>query len=117
MIDLLGEGKQYVGTLYIGGTHPAGNGGAWISAVFGLCGIHCAQETITIDPHLPAHWTKVSLPLIFRGQRVRITLTHETVQVTPNPLLETPLTISVNGEVAPIHASEGTTLSYTENNR
>ena len=33
-IDLMGEGKQYVGPLYIGGTHPTGNGGAWMSAVF-----------------------------------------------------------------------------------
>ena len=31
-IDLTGEGKQYVGTLYIGGTHPAANGGAWMAA-------------------------------------------------------------------------------------
>ena len=52
-IDLTGEGKQYVGTLYIGGTHPAGNGGAWMSAVFGLCGIQAAGETLAIQPHLP----------------------------------------------------------------
>jgi hypothetical protein len=33
-IDLTGEGKQYVGTLYIGGTHAAGSGVD--AAVFGL---------------------------------------------------------------------------------
>ena len=38
-IDLDGAGKQYVGDLYIGGTHPAAQGGAWQSVIFGLCGI------------------------------------------------------------------------------
>jgi nigerose phosphorylase len=45
-IDLMGEGKEYVGTLCMGGTHPAGNGGAWMSAVFGLCSIHLSDEGI-----------------------------------------------------------------------
>jgi nigerose phosphorylase len=62
-IDLTGIGKQYVGTLYIGCTHPAGSGGAWMSAVFGLCGIHCTDNTTRITPHLSAHWKKVTLPL------------------------------------------------------
>ena len=48
-IDLAGDGKQYVGSLYIGGTHPAGNGGAWMSAVFGLCGIDCVGDVISIN--------------------------------------------------------------------
>jgi len=41
-IDLTGEGKEYVGTLYIGGTHPAANGGAWMSAVLGIVWHHRA---------------------------------------------------------------------------
>jgi len=80
-IDLTGKGKQYVGTLYIGGTHPAANGGAWMSAVFGLCGIHCDNNIMRINPHLPAHWKKVALPLAFQGQKFRITLTHDAVNI------------------------------------
>lgn len=80
-IDLAGEGKQYVGTLYIGGTHPAGNGGAWMAAVFGLCGVRCADGEITARPHLPAHWKKVSLPLVYRGQKVRLNLTGDVVTI------------------------------------
>ena len=37
-IDLTGESNNIVGTLYIGGTHPAANGGAWMSAVLGFAG-------------------------------------------------------------------------------
>jgi trehalose/maltose hydrolase-like predicted phosphorylase len=94
-IDLTGKGKQYVGTLYIGGTHPAGNGGAWMSAVFGLCGIHCADNAIHISPHLPSHWKKVVLPITFRGQKLRITLTHTNVNIEALNQLEAPLSISM----------------------
>ncbi len=96
-IDLTGEGKQYVGTLYIGGTHPAANGGAWMSAVFGLCGIHCAAETLFINPRLPSHWKQVSLPIVFRGQKLRIRLSAESVNIRAASALEAPLSISVAG--------------------
>ncbi len=96
-IDLTGEGKQYVGTLYIGGTHPAANGGAWMSAVFGLCGIHCAGDTLTINPHLPSHWKQVTLPLLFRGQKLRIRLSAESVNIQAASALEAPLSVLVAG--------------------
>ena len=35
-IDLKGGGKQWAGDVYIGGTHPAASGGAWMTAVYGF---------------------------------------------------------------------------------
>jgi nigerose phosphorylase len=94
-IDLTGEGKNYVGTLYIGGTHPAGNGGAWMAAVFGLCGIQGAGETLKIQPHLPSHWKQVTLSLVFRGQQLKITLTSSSVTIQPAGALTSPVLICV----------------------
>ena len=115
-IDLTGEGKQYVGNLYIGGTHPAGNGGAWMSAVFGLCSIRCAGDTITISPHLPEHWQKVIVPLTVRGQKLRITITRDTVVVEPVGPLETPLSVSVAGSLHPLNPTAESTFSYAPAN-
>ncbi len=95
-IDLTGEGKEYVGTLYIGGTHPAGNGGAWMSAVFGLCGIHVLEDGISVNPRLPAHWTEVKLSLYFRGQRLRFTLTHTSITIEMTGRAEAALPVSIN---------------------
>lgn len=114
-IDLTGEGKQYVGTLYIGGTHPAGNGGAWMSAVFGLCGIHCADDTISINPHLPTHWDKVTMPLIFRGQKLRITITHESVTVKPAESPETPLSVLISESPYPLLSTAEIKISLAAN--
>ena len=109
-IDLTGVGKQYVGTLYIGGTHPAGNGGAWMSAVFGLCGIHCMDKTIFVKPHLPDHWKKVVLPLTVHGQKLRIALTRQDVTIESYGTLETPLFISIGENIYPVSASKSSIL-------
>jgi trehalose/maltose hydrolase-like predicted phosphorylase len=105
-IDLSGQGKQYVGTLYIGGTHPAGNGGAWLSAVFGLCGIRCIGTTIYINSHLPAHWKQIVIPFRLQGQKLKIILTHENISVKPLNPLEVPLTISVSDRIYSLHTTD-----------
>jgi trehalose/maltose hydrolase-like predicted phosphorylase len=110
-IDLTGEGKQYVGTLYIGGTHPAGNGGAWISAVYGLCGIRFNGKTLTINPHLPAHWKKVTIPLSVCGQKLRITLTHKVIAVKAVNHIETPISVSAGESVIPLHSGSEVNIS------
>ncbi len=96
-IDLTGEGKQYVGPLYIGGTHPAGNGGAWMSAIFGLCGVQFNGDGISIDPRLPAHWTQVKFALLFRGQKLCFKLTPESIAIEADDRLEMPLSVSIKG--------------------
>ncbi|MEF2966116.1 glycosyl hydrolase family 65 protein [Paenibacillus sp. M1] len=81
-IDLTGESKQYVGDLYIGGTHPAANGGAWMAAVLGFAGLRFDGEIVSIAPSLPPKWEAVEFPLILRGKsfKVRVTLKAVTVE-------------------------------------
>ncbi len=102
-IDLTGEGKQYVGKLYIGGTHSASSGGSWMAAVFGLCGIQCLGDTISINPRLPEHWRQVTLPFEVRGQKLRIVITHEQITVKPLFPLTENLSITLGDSIYPIH--------------
>ncbi len=111
-IDLTGEGKQYVGPLYIGGTHPAGNGGAWMAAVLGLCGIRCASDMIHIEPRLPEHWSEVNLPLAYRGQRLNLRLTQSEVEVQAAEPLTRGVEIELGGAVYRLPESGALTLSY-----
>jgi len=80
-IDLTGESKQYVGTLYIGGTHPAANGGAWMAAVLGFAGVRYGREAIGIKPALPHGWKSISFPLRVKGQSFRVVVTAEETRV------------------------------------
>ncbi|CAM4242022.1 glycosyl hydrolase family 65 protein [Paenibacillus typhae] len=81
-VDLTGESKQYVGDLYIGGTHPAANGGAWMAAVLGFAGVQFDGKTLQVKPALPEQWTAVELPLSLRGDSFRLRVSREEITVS-----------------------------------
>lgn len=81
-IDLTGESKQYVGDLYIGGTHPAANGGAWMAAVHGYAGLSFDGETARLQPALPQGWSAVELPVVLRGGSFRLRISRGEITVT-----------------------------------
>lgn len=80
-IDLSGESKEYVGTLYIGGTHSAANGGAWMAAIFGFAGISVDMNKITIKPALPSKWKGISFNLIYKSAKFEIEITNNKIKV------------------------------------
>ncbi|MBQ4075145.1 MAG: glycoside hydrolase family 65 protein [Clostridia bacterium] len=76
-IDVIGGGKEWAGEIYIGGTHPASNGGAWMIAALGFAGLNIKNGQPAICPHLPEQITKLSFPIIAGGKRLRVTVTHD----------------------------------------
>ena len=86
-----------------------GWGGAWLAAVFGLCGIGTIDNTIVIDPRLPDHWQEVTLPLMFRGQRLAIKLSRERVVVQAIGSVSAEIFIRVGDEIQRL--AEGAEIS------
>ncbi|AEE15642.1 glycosyl hydrolase family 65 protein [Treponema brennaborense] len=76
-IDITGESKQFAGLVYIGGTHPAANGGAWLSAVRGFCGFSVTNGEIRVAPRLPPSWEEISFSAVVRGAAYRISITKD----------------------------------------
>jgi len=81
-VDLTGNYKRYVGNLYIGGTHPGANGGAWMTVVHGFAGLHFDGSTMFIIPALPSHWERVSFNVVVRQQSFRVEVGRYEVRVT-----------------------------------
>ena len=75
-IDVLGGGKQWAGEIYIGGTHPASNGGAWMIAALGFAGLQMRGGKLSIHPRLPRQITRLSFPVTTAGKNYRIEVTH-----------------------------------------
>lgn len=85
MVDLTGAYKLYVGDQYIGGTHPAANGGSWLLAVQGFAGLQVSREGIvTLSPNLPRGWKSMRFTPTIRGQRFTVTVSQEQVTVIPD---------------------------------
>ena len=81
-VDLTGDTKQYLGDMYIGGTHPAANGGSWNTAVFGFGGVSYSDDTLDVSPSLPNGWNKLSFKLLWQGVRLNVAITRDKVEIT-----------------------------------
>lgn len=67
--DLTKGGKEWAGSIYIGGTHPASAGGAWIAAVKGFAGISEENGHLVCRPNLPEKWNGMSFKLMYKGKQ------------------------------------------------
>jgi trehalose/maltose hydrolase-like predicted phosphorylase len=76
-IDISGKSKQFAGGIYIGGTHPAANGGAWMTAVQGFCGFSIDEGKIICKPRLPEKWKKVIFSVSLNGEEIEVTVTKD----------------------------------------
>ena len=80
-IDLEAKYKVFVGTIFIGGSHPAANGGAWMTAVFGFGGVAANAEHVTIHPRLYKKWKTLQFNLFYKGDRFNIKITPDDVTI------------------------------------
>lgn len=51
-IDLSTNQKLYAGGIYIGGTHPASSGGAYMSLIYGMAGLKIVEGNPLLEPNL-----------------------------------------------------------------
>ncbi len=83
-IDIEAKYKVYVGTIFMGGSHPAANGGAWMTAVFGFGGVRTNGNQISIEPRLYKLWNSLRFNIVYCGDRFDVTIMRESVEITAN---------------------------------
>ena len=75
--DIQGKGKEWAGLIYIGGTHPASSGGAYMTAVEGFAGLHQDNGELKAKACLPFGWRSMSFHVYFREELYRIEITGD----------------------------------------
>ncbi len=76
-IDMTGGGKQWAGEVYIGGTHPASNGGAWMIAALGFAGLRLHRGRVELRPRLPEQIRRLRFRLTVDGIPKEIVVTRD----------------------------------------
>lgn len=79
--DLDLPGKLWMGLIYIGGTHPAAAGGAWIVAVEGFAGVKFNENGIEVNPVLPDNWKRMTFKVKYQGKKYLVDITGDTKTV------------------------------------
>lgn len=80
--DLKPGSKEWLGLEYIGGTHPASAGGAWLVAINGFAGISISDDKVMCNPRLPSNWKSMEFKYRFREKLYHIII--EKGKVTMN---------------------------------
>src|ERR1017187_5180848 len=80
-IDLEAKYKVYAGSVFMGGSHPAANGGAWMTAVLGFGGVQADENRIAINPRLCAKWRRLLFNLSYQGDAFRVNITKTSVRI------------------------------------
>ena len=64
-----------------GGVHAAALGGLWQALVFGFAGFRTHLDGVSLAPKLLSHWRRLSVPLQWRGRKLRVQIQPEYVRV------------------------------------
>jgi len=97
-IDIEAKYKVYVGTIFMGGSHPAANGGAWMTAVFGFGGVKAGEEQVAINPRLYKTWKSLQFNIVYKGDRFNIKITKDEVAITADGSNKRKHTFIVSGK-------------------
>jgi|LGOV01.1.fsa_nt_gb trehalose/maltose hydrolase-like predicted phosphorylase len=72
MVDIIGKSKEYAGGIYIGGTHPAASGGAYMTAIYGFAGLRITEDKIELDTKLPSNIDGMEFKIIHKDKQYLI---------------------------------------------
>ncbi|WP_026507189.1 glycosyl hydrolase family 65 protein [Butyrivibrio sp. MC2013] len=79
--DLSEKGKEWAGLLYIGGTHPAAAGAAYMIAVEGFAGLSVKNGELTCNPSLPKEIEEISFKIFYKQQQYSIRVSHDSYSI------------------------------------
>ncbi len=79
------------------GIHAASFGGTWQCVVYGFGGVRMLGGKLRIDPILPDAWEKLSYTILWKGQKLAVTVTKEEI-VIENQTNTAPVELEVKGE-------------------
>ncbi len=79
------------------GIHAAAMGGIWMAAVFGFGGIYNNEGMLEINPALPEEWSQLKFNICWKGIKLQIEITKETVCIFSDSSKE--INIKLNGFV------------------
>jgi nigerose phosphorylase len=97
-IDIEAKYKVHVGTIFMGGSHPAANGGAWMTSVFGFGGLNAGENAVEINPRLYKTWKGLQFNLAYKRDRFNIKISNDSVEVAAAPTNREKHTFVVTGQ-------------------
>lgn len=100
LLDLKADYKVYVGTVFMGGSHPAANGGAWMTVVEGFAGLRIEDDAVILKPVLYEKWKSLEFEFIRQGDRFSVYVSPGRIRISGKDSNLSPHTFSVDKKLA-----------------
>lgn len=81
------------------GIHGASLGGIWQCTVNGFGGVRMLNGQLRISPKLPQAWRKLTFPIHWAGDKLEVSVTHDSLAVTNQTGNNPAIDINVHGTV------------------
>ncbi len=98
-LDIEAKYKVYVGTIFMGGSHPAANGGAWMTAIFGFAGVMTDDGKVNINPNMYKKWKSITFNLVYKGDSFSLAITGKYVRIRAMQSNKSGRMFSVKGKI------------------
>ncbi len=79
------------------GIHAASYGGLWQCVVYGFGGLRMLGGKLRISPNLPKAWNKLTYTILWRGQKLSVTVTPDAVSIV-NETKTAPISLEIWGK-------------------
>lgn len=79
--DIKPGGKEWAGLIYIGGTHPAAAGGAYMVVIQGFGGIEIKNEKIIANSRLPQKWNRLCFRIKYNQKKYEVDIRKDCAEV------------------------------------
>ena len=78
------------------GCHITSMAGTWMSIVHGFGGLRVKNDRLLLNPINPGHWKAYSFNIVFRGAKLKVAVTDQSVSVTNET--EVPASVTIFGQ-------------------
>lgn len=92
------------------GIHAASLGGVWQCVVNGFGGVRMLDNKLRIDPHLPDEWEKLEFSIMWRGDKLKIEITKNSIVIINETRLNDEIEIEVRNQRVTLLSSLSLTL-------
>lgn len=79
------------------GIHAASYGGLWQCVVYGFGGVRMLGGKLRINPSLPKAWSRLCYTILWKGQRLAVTVTKDAVEIV-NEAAAAPVEVEIRGK-------------------
>lgn len=92
------------------GCHTTSMAGTWMSVVQGFGGLKVKNDQLILNPFIPGEWKSFSFKVVFRGALLNIEVSEDTVTITNETEVETP--VIIHGSKYTVGNSKTLTVQY-----